>query len=114
MLDNEFLEFLEYNICKAYLEAGNKDTKLWCKSVSLSEPEYNYSEEFVSTNKQVTLKAFVGKYGYTEYDLYLKFGTSSSNMFSKKLDMKRCVPNPKNQDVFAIDFERNCISVELL
>jgi len=113
MLDNEFLEYLEYAICKAYVQAGNKETKLWCKSVTFSESEYHYSQEFIQDKRQIVLKAFVGKFGNIEYDLHLKFGEAASTFFSKNLDIKRCVPNPKNRDLFAIDFEKNCISVEL-
>jgi len=113
MLDNEFLEFLEYTICKAYVETGNKETKFWCKSVSLSQPEYCYSQEFVKDNKKIILKALVGKFGNLEYDLHLKFGAASSTLFSKNLDIKRCIPNPKKQQLFSIDFENNSINVEL-
>jgi len=113
MLDNEFLEYLEYAICKAYTQAGNKETKLWCKSVTFSQSEHYYSQEFIRDNRQVILKALVGKFGSTEYDLHLKFGEAASTFFSKKLDIKRCVPNPKKQELFSIDFEQNQIHIEL-
>ena len=113
MLDNEFLEFLEYVICKAYLQAGHRDTKLWCRSVSLSPSEGQYLQEYVKDSRQMALKASVGKFANTEYDLHLKFGEVSSALFLKNLDIKRCVPNPKNQDLFAIDFEKKCINVVL-
>lgn len=113
MLDNEFLEFLEYVICKAYLQAGHRDTKLWCRSVSLPPSENQYLQESVKESRQMTLKASVGKFANTEYALHLKFGEVSSTLFFKNLDMKRCVPNPKNQDMFTIDFEKRCINVAL-
>lgn len=113
MLDNEFLEFLEYVICKAYLQAGHKDTKLWCRSVSLPWPEGQYLQESVKDSRQMALKASVGKFANTEYDLHLKFGEVSSALFLKNLDIKRCVPNPKNQELLAIDFEKKYISIML-
>ena len=113
MLDNEFLEFLEYVICKAYLQAGYRDTKLWCRSVSLSPSEGQYLQESVKQGRQMALKAAVGKFANTEYDLHLNFGEVSSALLIKDLDIKRCVPNPKNQDLLAIDFEKKCISIVL-
>lgn len=114
MLDDEFLEFLEYNICKAYLETGRKDTKLWCKSVELFDLQDNYSQEFVVNSKQMHLKACVGKYGRSHFDLHLKLGIMALTLFSKQLDMKRTVPNPRNYETFSIDFEKNVINIQLL
>lgn len=113
MLDDNFLEFLEYTICKAYLHTGKRDTKLWCRSVSLSESKHFYSKDFVKYNKRIRMKAFVGKFGKTEFDLHLEFGDESATMFAKNLDIKRCVPTYRNTDSVVIDFENNLINISL-
>jgi len=113
-IDTEFLEFLEYKICKFYDQLRPKErNKHWCKDVAMFEPEYNYSREYVKEHKQVLLKAFVDKYGYVEFDLHLKFGEQSLNLYSKGLDIKKSVPGYKDPNLFAIDFENKIISINL-
>lgn len=75
LLDHDFCETLEYKISKA-LESIN-DEKIrgfWCDGILLSEPDKYYSQKFVQDNRQVQMRAFVGKDGQTAYDLTLKFG----------------------------------------
>jgi len=114
MLNNDFLEFLEYRICKLYDELHpKKKMKHWCKDIVLSQPDHNYSHEYVIENKQVLLKAFVDKYGYMEYDVHLKFGKQALLSYSKGIDIKKNIPSNKKRELFTIDFEQNRIDILL-
>ncbi|MDR6967753.1 hypothetical protein J2X31_001765 [Flavobacterium arsenatis] len=113
-IDQEFLEFLEYRICKFYEQLRPKErTKHWCKEVTIFGSGYNYSREYVIENREVLLKAFVDKYGFTEYNVHLKFGTQSLSLYSKGLDIKKSVPGYKDPNLFAIDFENKTITISL-
>jgi hypothetical protein len=75
MLNQDFCVFLEYEICKAFEHSDNDQIKgFWCDGVLLNQPNYTYSQKFVNDNRQVKLKAFIGKGGQTEYELILRFG----------------------------------------
>ena len=51
MLDNEFCEFLEYEISKAFTNSTNKKVKhFWCDGVLLPTFANEYSKNFVSDN----------------------------------------------------------------
>ncbi|WP_026705444.1 hypothetical protein [Flavobacterium soli] len=113
MLDNEFLEFLEYKICKKYEESEKKATRLWCKSVTLHEPNQNISHEFINDKKHLVLKAFVGKFGIDEYKVVLNFGDVALNRIAKKIEIKRCIPSRKTPDLIAIDFSEKTINIQL-
>lgn len=113
-IDQEFLEFLEYRICMYYQKLHPKQkTKHWCLNVSMCETPNNYSREYVQENKQVSLKASVDKYGLSEYDVHLDFGFQSLTLYSKGLDIKKCIPSNNDPDLFSIDFENKKISIIL-
>jgi hypothetical protein len=114
MLDQDFCEFIEYEICKAFEHLANDEVKgFWCDGVLLSQPEIHYSQKFVNDNRQITLKAFIGKDGQTEFELTLKFGNKALSRFARKLDIKECVPNPEKHNWFDIDTKRNKIEIQL-
>ncbi len=114
MLDQDFCDFLEYEICKAFEHSDNEGIKdFWCDGVLFNQPENSYSQKFVNDNKQITLKAFIGKDGQAEYELTLKFGNKSLSRFARNLDIKECVPNPDKHNWFDIDTKRNKIEIQL-
>jgi hypothetical protein len=114
MLDQDFCEFLEYEICKAIELSDNVEIKgFWCDGILLNQPDSSYSQKFVNDNKQVLLKALIGKDGQTEYELTLKFGNNALSRYARNLDIKECVPNPGIQNWFDIDTKRNKIEVQL-
>lgn len=114
MLDQDFCDYLEYEICKAIELSGNNEIKgFWCDGVLLDHPDSNYSQKFVIDNRQVILKAFIGKDGQTEYELTLKFGNKALSRYARNLDIKECVPNPDKQNWFDIDTKRNKIEIQL-
>jgi hypothetical protein len=114
MLDQDFCEYLEYVICKALEHSDNDQIKgFWCDGILLSQPDSSYSQKFVNDNRQVKLKAFIGKDGQTEYELTLRFGNKALSLFSRNLDIKECVPNSDKQNWFNIDTKRNKIEIQL-
>lgn len=114
IIDQDFCEFLEYEICKAFEHSENDQIKgFWCDGVLLNQPDDSYSQKFVNDNRQITLKAFIGKDGQTEYELTLKFGNKALSRYSRNLDIKECLPNPEKQNWFEIDTKLNKIEIQL-
>lgn len=114
MINQEFCEFLEYKICKAFKHSDNDQTKsFWCDGVLLNQPDSSYSPKFVNDNRQIILKAFIGKDGQTEYELTLTLGNKALSLYTRNLDIKECVPNPEKQNWFDIDTKRNKIEIQL-
>ena len=114
MLDNEFCEFLEYEISKAFTNSTNDRVKhFWCDGVLLPTFENEYSKKFVNDNRQIVMTAFMGLSGQDKYELTLKFGNKSLSKYAKDLDISECVPNPESINWFDIDIERQKISIQL-
>jgi hypothetical protein len=114
IIDQEFCEFLEYEICKAFEHSDNDQIKgFWCDGILLNQPGSSYSPKYVNDNRQVKLKAFIGKDGQTEYELTLKFGDKALSRYTRDLDIKECVPSPDKQNWFDIDTKRNKIEIQL-
>jgi hypothetical protein len=114
ILDQNFCEFLEYEICKALEHSDNYQIKgFWCDGVLLNQPDNSYSQKFVNDNRQILLKAFIGKDGQTEYDLTLKFGNKALSLFARNLDIKECVPSPDKKNWLDIDTKKNKIEIQL-
>ena len=114
MLDRDFCEFLEYEICKAFEHLDNDQIKgFWCDGILLNQSDYTYSQKFVNDNRQVKLKAFVGKDGQTEYELILKFGKKALSRYARNLDIRECVPSPEKQHFFDIDTKQKKIEIQL-
>ncbi|MGB3453048.1 MAG: hypothetical protein WBA59_04395 [Moheibacter sp.] len=114
VIDRDFCEFLEYEICKAFEHSDNEQIKgFWCDGVLLNQPDNFYSQKFANDNRQITLKAFIGKDGQTEYELTLKFGNKSLSRFARNLTIKECLPKPDKQNWFDIDTKLNKIEIQL-
>jgi hypothetical protein len=114
MLDQDFCEYLEYEICKAFEHSGNDQIKgFWCDGIVLSQPDNFYSQKFVNDNRQVLLKAFIDKSGQTEYELTLKFGNQALSRYARNLDIKECVPTPDKLNWFIIDTKSHKIEILL-
>ena len=114
MIDRDFCDFLEYKICKAFEHSDNDKIRgFWCDGVSTNQSDSYYSQKSVNAHRQVTLKAFVGKEGQTEYELTLKFGNKALSRYTRNMDIKECVPNPDKKNWFNIDTKRNKIEIQL-
>jgi hypothetical protein len=114
MLDNEFCEFLEYEISKAFTNSTNDIVKhFWCDGVLLPTFENEYSKKFVNDNRQIIMTAFIGLSGQDKYELTLKFGNKALSKYARDLDISECVPTLDNNNWFDIDIERQKILIQL-
>lgn len=112
--DQDFCEFLEYEICKAFEHSDDDQLKgFWCDGVAFCLPDHYYSQKFVIDNRQITLKAFIGIDGQTEYELTLKFGNKALSRFARNIDIKDCVPSTDKNRWFKIDTKHNKIEMQL-
>lgn len=115
MLDNIFCEYLENEICKAIQIYPTNETKdFWCGGVLLSEPFNTYTTDYIIENKQVLLKAYVGKNGQEEYDLILKFGELALSYQAKNMDIINCLPNIELTNWLSIDTNKKTIVIHLI
>lgn len=114
VLDKDFYEFLEYEICKAFSHSPNEDTKgFWCDGVSPPLPNYNYFSASFHDTRQISLKAFIGKDGQSEYELILKLGNRAFNRYLKNVDIRECIPNPDKPNWVIIDIQKRKIEIQL-
>jgi hypothetical protein len=114
MIDQNFCDFLELEIYKAFKHSYNDAIKgFFCDGILLSEPDSHYSQKFVNDKRRVLLKAFIGQDGQTEYELTLKFGDKALSRYARSLDMKACVPDAERQNWFLIDTEERKIEIQL-
>jgi hypothetical protein len=114
MIDQNFCDFLEYEICKAFKHSHNDAIKgFFCDGILLSEPDSQYSQKSVNDKRWVLLKAFIGQDGQTEYELTLKFGDKAASRYARALDMKACVPDADKQNWFHIDTIGRKIEIQL-
>ena len=62
MLDRDFCELLEYEICNVFKYSDNDQIKgFWCDGVLFNQQNEEYTPKFVNDNRQITLRAFIGK-----------------------------------------------------
>jgi hypothetical protein len=114
MLDRDFCDFLEYRISEALRELPHESTiGFWCDGILLPVTENSYSEQSVNNNRQVLLKAFIGKDGQSAYELILKFGNKALSRYARHLDIKECIPDVQELNWFYIDVSKRRIEIKL-
>ena len=114
MLDQDFCGTLEYKVCQALKNAEDENIKgFWCDGVLLSEPDKYYSQKFINDNRQVKMKAFVGRDGQASYSLILKFGNKALSRYARNLDIIECIPQTSLEDWFKIDIFKKEIEIQL-
>ena len=114
MIDQEFCEYLEYEICRAFEHTDNEQIKgFWCDGVLLDQDENAYSQKTVNDTRQINLKAFIGKDGQTEYELVLKLGSKALSKYARNLDIRECLPGPDNLEFMVVDIERKRIEIRV-
>lgn len=115
MLDKYFCEALENRICDALKNIDNEEVKgFWCDGVLLTEPDNYYSKKLINDNRQVKIKAYVGKDGQSDYSLTLKFGNKSLSRYARSLDLVECIPQRDFKTWFKIDTSKKEIEVQLV
>jgi hypothetical protein len=114
MLDKDFCDHLEIEICNALKEIDNPDTKgFWCDGVVPSEPDQYYSQKFINDKREATLRAYIGKVRQSIYELTLIFGTKALSRYARNLSILECIPNSGNLDWFSIDVQKSTIEIRL-
>ncbi len=113
MLDQDFYQFLEYGICKAFQHSQDEALNgFWCDGV-LPLSNHDYSRKSINDNKKITLKAFIGKDGQSVYELTLRLGARALSRYARGLDLKECVPNPDKPDWCNINTQKKTIEIRL-
>lgn len=78
------------------------------------EPASQYTLQAVNNNRQVTLKAFLGRDGQTEYVLIMQLGPTALSRHARSLDIQECIPGPDDQsNRLAVDTARRTITIRL-
>lgn len=114
MLNNEFCQFLEYEISKAFSNSSNEELKhFWCDGVLLPTFDTEYSKEFVNKKKKITLTAYLGVTGQDKYNLTIHFGNKALSKYARGLDISECLPKPEEQDWFSVDIEQLKMEIQL-
>lgn len=114
MLDRDFCDFLEYRISEALRELQDESAiGFWCDGILLPVSEDSYAERSVNHDRQVLLKAFIGKDGQSAYELILKFGNKALSRYARNLDIKECIPDVEELNWFYIDVSKRRIEVQL-
>lgn len=114
MLDKDFCTFLEYHLTKAFSYSNDTLIKhFWCDGILLPNNENEYSKESINGNKEIMLKAFIGKDGQDEYFMLMKFGNKSLSGYAMGLDIKNCVPGVEKDDWYKIDAPTKKIVIQL-
>ena len=115
MLNQDFFNFLEYHLTNAFSYSTDIIVRsLWCDGILLPSNENHYSKKVVNDNREVMVKAFIGKGGQDEYSMLLKFGRKSLSRYAKDQDMRDCVPEAEKNDWYVIDPKTNKIIIQLL
>ena len=115
MLHKDFCTFLEYHLTKTFSNSNDPLIKeLWCDGILLPTNENDYSKKSINENREVTLKAFIGKEGQDEYSMLMKFGNKSLSKYARDLDIKNCVPGIEENSWYEMDVLTKKIIIQLL
>jgi len=114
MLNNDFCDFLERQLSKAFANSSIDSIKnFWCDGILPPTFENQYSKKFVNDNRKVVMTAFVGVSGQDKYELTLNFGSKSLSKYQRDLELFECVPNPEKANWFDINIEQKKITILL-
>jgi len=115
MLNQNFLNFLEFHLTKAFSYSPDSSVRsLWCDGTLLPNNENDYSKKTVIDKREIQVKAFIGKDGQGEYSLLMKFGRNSLSKYARDLDITDCIPKAHESDWYAVDTETNKMIIQLL
>ncbi len=114
MIDQDFCDFLEYEICDAFTFSDNELVKgFWCDGVLLPTFENHYSQKFVNDNRKIVMIVFIGKTGGDKYELILNFGRKALSKYARGLAISDCVPDFKKPHSFDIDTVEKRLIIQL-
>jgi len=103
--DRDFCDFLEYRICALFSTANNDEQKgYWCDGVVFDS---------MLDEKTGLFRAFTGKSGQEEYQLFVHLGRISAGLLQKNLEIQSCVPKEPCEDTFIVDITKKQIQMFL-
>jgi hypothetical protein len=115
MLDQYFCSYLEYEVTKAFSKSPDNLIKhLWCDGILLPAYDKEILKKKVNDTRQIAMTAFIGKDGQDKYELTIKFGSKSLSRYERGLDIKQCIPDPKEVDWYNIDIFNKRMTIYLL
>ena len=122
MLNEEFFDFLEYQITGALSNSADVEKKrCWCDGVFISGDQNVYSIEEIRKTKKIAISAWIDRgrikgqqLGQYIYELKIKFGEQSILHFANNQDLRECVPAIENDDWIMLDNEGRKIEIQLL
>jgi hypothetical protein len=114
MLDEDFCNFLEYQISNALENSKNAAIRgFWCDGILLPDDESRYDRKLVNDNRKILLTAFFGKGGQDNYELTLNFGKKSLSKYARGLPIEECIPGTANDDWIEVDIMSKKLIVHL-
>ena len=114
MLDQDFCNFLEYQLTSAFENSDDKAVRgFWCDGVVLPSNEDEYSKKSINDNRQIVAMAYMGKTGQDEYQLLIKFGKKALSRYARDLDIKDSIPGPEEKSWYLIDIDKKQITIQL-
>jgi hypothetical protein len=97
MIDNNFCEYLEFEITKSLSNSINPQTRgFWCDGIIMPKIEKVNLQKNINDNRQIELTAFLGVDGQDQYKMIIYFGNKSLSKNAKGLELKQCVPENDN------------------
>lgn len=101
ILDQEFLETLEYKICEALKSIDDESIKrCWC-------------QKSINDTRQAGMKAFIGYDGQTVHSLTLKFWSKALSRYARNLDIVQCIAEALPENWFYIDVDKKEVEIQL-
>ena len=114
MLDQDFCDYLEYEISKALWNSTNDQKRhFWCDGILLPNDQSEYSPKSINDKRKLSLTANFGIDGQAKYEMILRFGKKSLSRYSRNLDIRECIPNREDDDWITINEQSSLIIVDL-
>jgi hypothetical protein len=119
MINQSFLESLEYSISKAMANSSNKEERTyWCDGIIVDD--LNKEQELTSSilrSKSLKAIAIIPKEQYAEsdyrFDLNIFFGKEAMSRLRNGLDLENSIPEINNSNWIALDLSSKSISIQL-
>jgi hypothetical protein len=94
MIDDAFLGFLEFELCKMFRQHRDDTVRqFWCDGVAKAGGDESYSSKFINDHREIVLTAWTGKTGQEQYIFNLCFGRKAQSRNARGLDLRATVPN---------------------
>ena len=114
MIDQNFCEFLEFVLTKAFANSqDNLIKRLWCEGVLLPQSEKEISKKHINDNRQIVTTAFIGESGQDKYQLTISLGKKALSRYARNLKIEECIPPATESYWYKIDTINKKLTVNL-